>query len=207
MSELRKRYRENYEKIAGDLFSVSQEARTIASLVGYDLRRMYYSMPGAPIDVVDIGCGKGWVTKDLGFATVVNTDISEKQLLSVPGKKRIVADAEVLPMKDSVADVVVCTDVLEHVLDPKKMANEITRILRPRGTLLLAVPWQQDLSAYKDPRYKHRYEFVHLWSIGDPDLATWFPGYRLRSWTDITNQCPGQWAPYKIKYLHLEKLT
>ena len=205
MSELRKRYRENYEKIAKDLFTVSQEARTIASLVGYDLRRMYYICPIPKIDVVDIGCGKGWVTKDLTFADVVNTDTSINQVKAVSGKKRMVADAEVLPLKDSVADVVVCTDVLEHVLDPKKMANEITRILRPKGVLLLAVPWQQDLSVYNDPRYKHRYEFVHLRSINDQDLNVWFPTYVLRSWTNITNQCPEQWAPYTIKYLHLEK--
>lgn len=207
MSDLKKRYRENYEKISEEMKTVSQETRTIASLVGYDLRLMYYNLPRIPIHVVDIGCGKGWITKDLPFAVVVKTDISVRQVKSVSGKTKFVSDAEALPLKDSVADVVVCSDVLEHVLAPKQMASEITRVLRPHGRLLLAVPWQQDLSAYKDTRYKSGYEFVHLRSIGDPDLAIWFPGYRLRSWTDVTNQCPEQFMPYKIKYLHLEKLA
>jgi len=207
MSELGKRYRANYDRIALESMAISQETRTIASLVGYDIRRLHYDMPtGDRLHVVDIGCGKGWVTKDLPFATVFYTDISVKQLKSVSGKTIFVADAEVLPMKDSTADVVVCSDVLEHVLVPKKMASEITRILRHNGMLLLAVPWEQDLSAYDDPRYEKRYEFVHLRSIGDPDIFTWFPNYRIQSWTDITNQCPGQWSKYKIKYMHLENL-
>jgi len=206
MSELGKRYRANYDRIAEEFSKVSQETRTIASLVGYDLRWIYYNHPRRPLRVLDVGCGSGWITKDLHFAVVVNTDISVKQLKSVSGKARLAADAEALPLKDSMADVVVCSDVLEHVLDPKEMASEITRVLRPHGDLLLAVPWEQDLSAYDDPRYEKRYEFVHLRSIGGLDIYTWFPNYRIRNWTDITNQCPGQWSPYNIKYMHLENL-
>jgi SAM-dependent methyltransferase len=37
-------------------------------------------------------------------------------------------------------DVVICTEVMEHVVDPQKLIQEISRILKPGGLLLLSAP-------------------------------------------------------------------
>lgn len=42
---------------------------------------------------------------------------------------------------DSIFDVVVCTEVLEHVLNPFAAVKEMFRILKPRGTLLASSPF------------------------------------------------------------------
>ncbi|PWG74541.1 SAM-dependent methyltransferase, partial [Enterococcus hirae] len=37
-------------------------------------------------------------------------------------------------------DTVLCTQVLEHVRDPKKALQELPRVLRPGGVLILSAP-------------------------------------------------------------------
>jgi SAM-dependent methyltransferase len=52
----------------------------------------------------------------------------------------IVGTAEALPVPDGSFDVVLCTMVLEHVVDPRKVLAEVRRVLEPGGRLVLTVP-------------------------------------------------------------------
>jgi SAM-dependent methyltransferase len=45
-----------------------------------------------------------------------------------------------LPVESASADLVACTQVLEHIDDELRAFDELTRILKPSGYLLLAVP-------------------------------------------------------------------
>jgi SAM-dependent methyltransferase len=47
-----------------------------------------------------------------------------------------------LPLVSGVADTVVSLSVLEHLCEPQIMLNEAFRILKPRGAIVLQVPWQ-----------------------------------------------------------------
>jgi SAM-dependent methyltransferase len=47
-----------------------------------------------------------------------------------------------LPIESEVADAVVSLSVLEHLCEPQMMLNEAFRILKPRGGIVLQVPWQ-----------------------------------------------------------------
>jgi SAM-dependent methyltransferase len=51
-----------------------------------------------------------------------------------------VGDARVLAVADGSVDVVLCTQVLEHIPEPVRVLQEIFRVLRPGGTLILSVP-------------------------------------------------------------------
>lgn len=51
-----------------------------------------------------------------------------------------VCDAMNIPVPDSSFDVVLCTEMLEHVPEPIKVIKEFARILRPGGVLLLTAP-------------------------------------------------------------------
>lgn len=51
-----------------------------------------------------------------------------------------VSDINAIPTPDASFDVIVCTEVLEHVPDPAQSVAEMSRILRPGGTLLLSAP-------------------------------------------------------------------
>ena len=50
---------------------------------------------------------------------------------------QIVGDAQALGIADGRFDVVLCTEVLEHLPEPQKAIDEFERVLKPGGTLLL----------------------------------------------------------------------
>jgi SAM-dependent methyltransferase len=52
----------------------------------------------------------------------------------------LVGDARSLPLADGSVDVVLCTQVIEHIPEPGLVVQEIHRILRRGGRLLLSVP-------------------------------------------------------------------
>lgn len=51
----------------------------------------------------------------------------------------VAAAGEFLPVKDGVADLVVCINVIDHVMDASQILREIHRVLKPGGRLLLEV--------------------------------------------------------------------
>jgi SAM-dependent methyltransferase len=52
----------------------------------------------------------------------------------------VVGDARGIPFSDASVDVVLATQVLEHIPDPIAVLAEIRRVLKPDGKLLLSVP-------------------------------------------------------------------
>jgi SAM-dependent methyltransferase len=52
----------------------------------------------------------------------------------------IVSDINKINIDSSSVDVIICTEVLEHVPYPIEAVNEMIRILKPNGTLLLTAP-------------------------------------------------------------------
>ncbi len=51
-----------------------------------------------------------------------------------------VSDASEIPVESASFDVVLCTEVLEHVPNPDRVISEFARILKPGGRLLLTAP-------------------------------------------------------------------
>jgi SAM-dependent methyltransferase len=109
--------------------------------------------------VLDLGCGEGRhlhamyykakvhaVGVDLGFDDVVKTRNGfETYPDPEGGPERFslsVANALSLPFAEDTFDVVVCSEVLEHIPDYKQAVKEITRILKPGGRLAVSVPRQ-----------------------------------------------------------------
>jgi methionine biosynthesis protein MetW len=95
---------------------------------------------------LDVGCGDGrksglWLAEHAG--SYVGVDISEAAVEA--GRSfgldcRQIDDASELPFADGSFDVVVCTEVLEHLFAPQETVGEIRRVLRPAGTLIVTVP-------------------------------------------------------------------
>lgn len=98
---------------------------------------------------VDIGCGVGDLLTELrrrrpGLA-VAGLDFSGK---AVEGARRALPDGEFirheiddrLPYDTEAFDLVLCTDVLEHLLYPARIAAELLRICRPGGLVVIVVP-------------------------------------------------------------------
>jgi SAM-dependent methyltransferase len=59
-------------------------------------------------------------------------------------------DATVLPFRAGAFDLVLCTEVLEHVPDPEATLREIRRVMTERGTLILTTPLTWGVHAPQD---------------------------------------------------------
>ena len=100
----------------------------------------------SPVRVLDAGCGEGF------FASQIKERFSEWNVVGLDGAeeairiaKRTVPDIEFhvgniyeMPFEDKVFDIVVCSEVLEHLEYPEKAVEELKRVAN-KG-LLLSVP-------------------------------------------------------------------
>jgi len=71
------------------------------------------------------------------------------------GPVDVVASADALPLPDGSFDLVLTTQVLEHVADPSGVLAETARVLRPGGALHLTVPlvWEMHELPYDYRRF------------------------------------------------------
>jgi len=56
-------------------------------------------------------------------------------------KPHILGDAQSIPIRSNCIDCIKCTELLEHVEYPERVIAEISRVLKPGGTLLLSTPF------------------------------------------------------------------
>jgi len=101
--------------------------------------------------VIDVGCGDGG---NILFcarqgAEVILVDQDEERLASTEAKvkatpahayRAIVSDCNPIPLPAETGDVVICTEVLEHVEDPRQFLSELVRIAKTGSSLLITVP-------------------------------------------------------------------
>ncbi len=72
-------------------------------------------------------------------------------------------DGRRIPFPDASFDHVLCVEVLEHVEDPRAFVQEIARVLKPLGSLILTVPWSARL--HHLPHDYHRFSGRALESL------------------------------------------
>lgn len=126
----------------------------------HDLRRV---LPGVRGRVLDVGCGKkpyaSWLPRGKGNR-VVGIDVSP-----LPDVDVVVGEEGGLPFRDGAFDAVLCTQVLEHVVDLESTLSEIHRVLVSSGLLVASVPFiYQEHGAPRDFRRFSRHEAVRLLS-------------------------------------------
>ena len=78
---------------------------------------------------LDLGCGNSPYSKY--FPNRIGCDIERSKNVDIVG------DAHELPIKDNVFHSVLATEVLEHVKNPQKVIDEVRRVLKPNGKLIL----------------------------------------------------------------------
>jgi SAM-dependent methyltransferase len=101
-------------------------------------------LPGAR--VVDLGCGSGVFTELLrrrGYSAV-GVDISPKLVTlgraRYPGLELLEGDAENLPFPSGSFDGALLSGLVHHFPDPRRLAAEVNRILKPGGRFVAFDP-------------------------------------------------------------------
>lgn len=113
--------------------------------------------------VVDLGCGKGAYLALLGD-NAVGVEISKPNLEACQAKGLSVIEGDLnknLPFNNGSVDVVLASHMIEHLRSPLSFLEEINRVLKPRGLLILAIPNEQSILCWKYPYFspddKHLY--------------------------------------------------
>jgi ubiquinone/menaquinone biosynthesis C-methylase UbiE len=100
--------------------------------------------------ILDAGIGLGDLFSDFGDYDRYGVDISLPYLKKAKSKGINVAMAklEELPYSDGYFDAVVSCDVLEHVLKLDCAVEQLLRVLKPAGKLIVRVPNEENLDSY-----------------------------------------------------------
>lgn len=108
-----------------------------AGIPGWTIRKPladWLRAEGARADgarVLDVGCGvKPYYPFFAAAASYVGVDVQDNPAADVHGP------IEALPLEDGSFDVVLCTQVLEHVDDPAAAVRELHRVTAPGGRVL-----------------------------------------------------------------------
>ena len=108
-----------------------------------------YFFPGAT--VMDLGCGNVlWNKKKI---PVIGVDVNKNFLDYNMDKgticRKILSPIDKIETPDNSADIIVITEVLEHIADLGKVLGEIGRILKPGGILISSVPYDKAISLWR----------------------------------------------------------
>jgi 2-polyprenyl-3-methyl-5-hydroxy-6-metoxy-1,4-benzoquinol methylase len=174
-------YIDNYERIAkehlaglaadiGNPFMVTRQiVETIEAM-----RELVTQNVAAGSRILDVGVGTGTMLAPLEGYERYGLDISLAYLKEAQSRLEEVclSRIETAPFADASFDAIVTTDVLEHVLGLDRAVEQLTRMLKPGGVLIVNVPNMEPLDSYvgDDSPYK----FVHLRNFSLSGLRLYF---------------------------------
>jgi SAM-dependent methyltransferase len=179
-------YIKNYEQISEDhLFTLNTENRnpfmdsdhsqeidnSTVEIINKYLDLMHSK---ENVKILDVGVGLGKILQNFPQLNRFGVDVSLSYLrqTKLAGIDVCLANVEDLPYRDNFFDLIVCTDVLEHVIDLNKVIKNILSVLKPGGFLFVRVPYREDLSWYLSD--ENKYELVHLRNFDENSLKIIF---------------------------------
>ena len=155
----------NLQKAFKLINNIYQNERFNPSLIGLIINPFYFSrkslnkaliklLPDLDGVLVDIGCGSKPYEKYTNVDKYIGLELDNELSRSVKSADYYY-DGTLLPFDDNSTDSVLTSQVFEHVFTPHKFLQEINRILKKGGLLLISVPlaWDEHEQPYDYARY------------------------------------------------------
>lgn len=146
------------------------------------------------LKVLDIGCGNGYVLfqyarhgADITGVDLTRTAVELSRKRFTLGQMRgefLEVDGNNLPFPDNHFDIVCSMGVLHHISDPRPMADEMFRVLKPGGRLIAML--------------YHRYSWKNIVLLRVKRLLD--PRYRGKSHQEALNINDGDDCPLALVY-------
>ena len=96
-------------------------------------------------NILDFGCGSGWFAERLStLGTVTGTDLSKKAMEEArarrPDIQFLEGDLFTVEIPTAPFDLVVCQQVIAHVVDQPRLLERAASLLKPGGYLVITTP-------------------------------------------------------------------
>lgn len=141
--------------------------------------------------VLDVGCGDGAFLSLLKNCEKIGVDIAEAyiKIAKRRGLNVFFHDIE-LPFDQHMGkfDIIIISDVLEHVLNPQRVLENIKKVLKRDGLIYVVIPWKEDLSYYK--QYEGIYRYTHLRSFDEKSVVNMFKDFYILKSKGIVPKIP-----------------
>lgn len=135
----------------GEYYAEQAEFRMTGAEIEGRVRKaakLFQKNLGAVDKLLDIGCGVGtvglYLQEILRAKEVCGVEISEKraEAARARGVHAVLKDLNQgsIPFGDGSFDAIFCGEVIEHLVDPDQLLDEIARLLSPAGVCVLTTP-------------------------------------------------------------------
>ena len=111
--------------------------------------------------ILEIGCGSGTFLKRISRETkgkmIIGLDFSKTAIMNAKSVNHlrknvilIIADATKLPFESNAFDLLIASEVIEHLagLDKKRCLYEVDRVLKTKGLLILSTPNPKSITLF-----------------------------------------------------------
>ena len=94
-------------------------------------------------DVLDVGGTKNMKSGLFDLNKLINQQNINVKYLNIDSSSNpdFLCSAEEIPVSDDLFDVIIFSETLEHLENPTKVLNEIFRVLKPEGKLIMTTPF------------------------------------------------------------------
>jgi len=123
--------------------------------VDYYVEKKIKLIKNEPINVLDLGCGKG---ESLDFFRFLNFKIEwfgvdiekspEVQSRTESNERLITFDGINIPFPDNYFDLIYCKQVFEHVKYPRDLLADVKRVLKPGGYFIGSTSYLEPFHSY-----------------------------------------------------------
>jgi SAM-dependent methyltransferase len=169
----------------------------INPLLALESRIVRGMLPCAPVRVIDVACGTGrWASYFNQFGTSVYGVDSCEEMLAQAAKHRplkgrlALADAEHLPFREGIADLVLCSFAASYFRDLQRALIEMARVSAPGACVVISDMHPAAMAAGWSRSFRAGASLYEIetapYSIAEMQAATVSAGLRLTAHLDAS---------------------